>query len=218
MTEVGRLAVLHTLRLRSVASVEVVAARLDADPAEVDAELARVEALGWVRRREGVLAGWSLTASGRSEGERQLRVELRRRGVRPQVEAGYREFLRLNGELLSICTDWQVRLVDGVEVANDHSDPERDQRVLLRLSRLHSLTLPVLDRLGVAWERFEVYGSRLSVAHERIVAGETEWLTRPTIDSYHTVWFELHEDLLATLGRRRVDERHGQTGQTGQEK
>jgi hypothetical protein len=27
------------------------------------------------------------------------------------------------------------------------------------------------------------------------------------IDSYHTVWFELHEDLLATLGRQRSQER-----------
>jgi len=213
MSEVARLAVLHTLRLRSVASTELVAARLEVDPAEVRTELARAEQSGWVRHRGGVLPGWSLTASGRSEGERLLRVELRRRGVRPQLEAGYRDFLRLNGELLSICTDWQVRLVDGVEVANDHSDVDRDERVLSRLGRLHSLTLPVLDRLGVAWERFEAYGSRLSVAHERIVAGETEWLTRPTIDSYHTVWFELHEDLLATLGRRRVDERHGQTEQ-----
>ncbi len=208
MAEVGRLAVLHTLRLRSVASAEVVATRLGADPDEVRLELGRVEAQGWVRHRDGVLAGWSLTADGRREGERLLREELRRRGVRFQVEEGYRDFLRLNGELLSICTDWQVRLVDGAQVVNDHSDPGRDARVLARLEVLHGRARAVVDRLGVAWDRFEGYGPRLSSAHERIVAGETEWLTRPTIDSYHTVWFELHEDLLATLGRRRVDERH----------
>ncbi len=208
MAEVGRLAVLHTLRLRSVASTDDVAARLGADPAQVRVELAHVESQGWARHRDGVLAGWSLTAEGRREGERLLREELRRRGVRVQVEGAYRDFLGLNGELLSICTDWQVRLVDGVEVANDHADLERDARVLTRLEVLHRRIGPVLDRLGVAWDRFDGYGSRLSSAHERIVAGETEWLTRPTIDSYHTVWFELHEDLLATLGRRRVDERH----------
>ncbi|MHB1137320.1 MAG: transcriptional regulator [Microthrixaceae bacterium] len=208
MAEVGRLTVLHTLRLRSVASTEVVAARIGADHDEVRAELARVEARGWARHREGALTGWSLTSDGRREGERLLGEELRRRGVRAEVEGAYRDFLRLNGELLSICTDWQVRLVDGAQVVNDHGDPERDGRVLTRLSVLHGRARPLLDRLGVAWDRFEAYGPRLSSAHERIVAGETEWLTRPTIDSYHTVWFELHEDLLATLGRRRVDERH----------
>ena len=36
--------------------------------------------------------------------------------------------------------------------------------------------------------------------------GETDWLTKPIIDSYHTVWFELHEDLLATLGLERGHE------------
>jgi len=44
-------------------------------------------------------------------------------------------------------------------------------------------------------------------ASHALVAGEHTWLTRPTVDSYHTVWFELHEDLLATLGRTRSDER-----------
>ena len=32
-------------------------------------------------------------------------------------------------------------------------------------------------------------------------------LDAPGLDSIHTVWFELHEHLLASLGRARVDER-----------
>jgi pyruvate,orthophosphate dikinase len=40
-----------------------------------------------------------------------------------------------------------------------------------------------------------------------VADGSHEWIARPTIDSYHTVWFELHEHLLATLGRTRTDER-----------
>ena len=31
-------------------------------------------------------------------------------------------------------------------------------------------------------------------------------MTKPMIDSYHSVWFELHEDLLATLGIERGSE------------
>ena len=36
--------------------------------------------------------------------------------------------------------------------------------------------------------------------------GEPAWVTRPRVDSCHTVWMELHEDLLATLGIDRGDE------------
>jgi hypothetical protein len=37
-------------------------------------------------------------------------------------------------------------------------------------------------------------------------AGDKEWFTGPLVDSYHTVWFELHEDLMATLGLERATE------------
>jgi hypothetical protein len=40
-----------------------------------------------------------------------------------------------------------------------------------------------------------------------LASGDRDWFTKPTIDSYHTVWFELHEDLLATLGIDRISER-----------
>ncbi|MDP9020051.1 MAG: MarR family transcriptional regulator, partial [Actinomycetota bacterium] len=46
-------------------------------------------------------------------------------------------------------------------------------------------------------------------ALRRVVAGEGDWLTRPLIDSYHTVWFELHQDLLDTLGIERGSEDRG---------
>ena len=47
------------------------------------------------------------------------------------------------------------------------------------------------------------YGSRLSSALAKVQGGDGDWFTKPTIDSYHTVWFELHENLLATLGIER---------------
>jgi hypothetical protein len=33
-----------------------------------------------------------------------------------------------------------------------------------------------------------------------------------TLDSYHTVWFQLHEDLLVTLGISREEERGASSG------
>jgi hypothetical protein len=39
-----------------------------------------------------------------------------------------------------------------------------------------------------------------------VQGGDLDWFTRPMIESYHTVWFELHENLLATLGIQRAME------------
>ena len=41
------------------------------------------------------------------------------------------------------------------------------------------------------------------MALERVDKGERSWVDRPRADSFHTVWFELHEDLLATLALSR---------------
>ena len=55
-------------------------------------------------------------------------------------------------------------------------------------------------------ERRKHRGDDLRSALERLVDGDTDWFTKPTIPSYHTVWFELHEDLLVTLGIERSSE------------
>ncbi len=49
-------------------------------------------------------------------------------------------------------------------------------------------------------------GSGLSAALARVRTGDSQWFTSPAVESYHTVWFELHEDLLQTLGINRSDE------------
>jgi hypothetical protein len=64
----------------------------------------------------------------------------------------------------------------------------------------------VLDALTDALARFDSYSNRLDRAHGHVVAGRTEWIAKPTVDSYHGIWFELHEHLLVTLGRDRVSE------------
>ena len=49
-------------------------------------------------------------------------------------------------------------------------------------------------------------------ALDRIRGGDLDWFTKPMIDSYHTVWFELHENLLATLGIQRAKEKEHAAG------
>jgi hypothetical protein len=63
-----------------------------------------------------------------------------------------------------------------------------------------------LQELGRVLARFGVYDQRFDHAAVRVASGDHDWFTKPSIDSYHTVWFELHENLLATLGIDRSSE------------
>jgi pyruvate,orthophosphate dikinase len=123
-------------------------------------------------------------------------------GARSAVDAAYDRFLGVNNELLTVCTDWQLR--DGA--LNDHSDPAYDAAVVARLRAVDATVQPVCEQLSAALDRFSDYGPRLGRALERVERGDRDWFAKPMIDSYHTVWFELHEDLLATLGIERSRE------------
>jgi pyruvate,orthophosphate dikinase len=114
----------------------------------------------------------------------------------------YQRFLPLNAELLEVCTAWQLR-DDGT--LNDHSDRAYDFGVLERLDRLHERIAPLVVRLADAVPRFAGYPERLAAALERI-AGDRQWMASPRCDSYHTVWMQMHEDLLCAIGASRADE------------
>ena len=92
------------------------------------------------------------------------------------------------------------------EVPNDHRDAPYDWAVLDRLRTLDERTAPVVRRVARDVARFDGYARRLRAALTRVDEGEQEWFTSPRIDSYHTVWMQLHEDLLLALGRAREDE------------
>lgn len=199
---------LHTMRLLGHAPLERIAARLGLPGSTVREALERAGRSGWVESRSGSFAGWSLTEEGRRRGRELLVAELHATGARPLLEQRYRAFLDINGEFLRICTDWQLRPgPDGTAVLNDHTDPDWDRAVLERLRRAHDAVIAVVRPLADVLERFSHYEPRLRAALERIEDGDHDWFVRPVIDSYHTVWFELHEDLLGTLGRQRSEER-----------
>ncbi len=52
--------------------------------------------------------------------------------------------------------------------------------------------------------RFDGYGTRFATALGRVQAGDHAWVDGVGRDSCHAVWFELHEDLIATLGLSRT--------------
>jgi hypothetical protein len=199
-----RFLVLHGLRLKGFAEPEAVGAAVGLDAGTVDSHLPSLRDDELVLRREGRLTGWALTPAGRKEQEHLAAKELADTGAGPAVRAAYEEFLGINGDLLAVCTDWQLR---GGAI-NDHTDEVHDAAVVQRLGTVHDAVQPILASLRTALARFAPYEPRLRHAIDQVRAGDRDFFTKPIIDSFHTVWFELHEDLLTSLGLERSQEAH----------
>jgi len=201
-----RLLVLHALRLKGTADAATVAATADLPADEVAEQLEKLAGEGLAAESAGALAGWSLTAAGRAEHRREVRREVDATGARPTVTGAYERFRALNAGVLDACSRWQVRTLGGQMVRNDHRDRAYDARVVADLVRLRDQAAPLVDDLSAALARYEGYGPKLQEAVRRVEAGEGDWFAKPVMPSFHTVWFELHEDLLTTLGLERSDE------------
>ncbi len=204
-TEELRLVALHGLRLKGFTETSTVGEHFAVDEADLERTMKGLVDEELVLRRDGERNGWILTEAGRIENERLLADELHRSGKQAAVEAAYADFRLLNPRLLAVCCDWQVSDVDN-QVLNDHADPDYDRLVVDALVAVDVDARPLLADLADALDRFGTYGPRLTNALAKLQQGDQRWFTKPTIDSYHTVWFELHEDLLATLGLDRAAE------------
>lgn len=177
--------VLHELRMRGTVPV----------PGEA-AEVLVAAGFALVRREQLVL-----TPAGRAEADQ--RFCLVGRPGHEQLQVAYERFGPLNRSLLQICTDWQVR---SGGVPNDHRDSVYDWGVIDRLVALDEQAGALVRGLGKHVPRFVPYRERMRGARRRVEDGERDWLLSPRIDSYHTVWMQLHEDLLVGLGLQRSDE------------
>jgi len=204
------LRVVHVLRVKGFVDTPVVAEVAGLSEDEAATRLTALEAAGHARHRDGRVSGWMLTTGGRAHGEALLADELADIGCRGEVEEAYRRFLEANQDFLGLCTDWQLRSdpedPDGERIVNDHADAAHDEAVIGRLAETDAVIQPLCSALAELLDRFGDYGGRFATALSRVQGGDLDWFTRPMIESYHTVWFELHENLLATLGIQRARE------------
>jgi hypothetical protein len=195
----SELSVLRIVELKGRVRAEDVATPLGVGVEEAGGLLTRLTADGLVTPAG---PAYKLSEEGRRQLAELLLVD------RAPVDQGalataYDEFCEFNGELKTIVTAWQMK---DSATPNDHTDAAYDAGVLDQLGSLHARVLPLVERLGEIAPRLERYAVRLSHAQARIAAGETVWVARPILDSYHTVWFELHEDLIQLAGRTRLEE------------
>ena len=204
------LLVLQALRVKGLVDTEAVAETVGLSQEDTLNMLNQFAEEGRVSYREGRMVGWMITSEGRSYGEQLLANEVDSLGIRLEIETSYKEFSRLNNDFKELCTDWQLKpSLDASEVGqvlNDHSDPDYDKGVIDRLVELDKQSQPVCASLAEQLERFSSYGSRFTHALEMVLKGDTDWIAKPMIESYHTVWFELHENFFSTLGIDRASE------------
>lgn len=139
-----------------------------------------------------------LSATGRTRLAELLDAE-RSSADAAAVADVYGEFRSVNADFKALVTDWQLR--DGEP--NTHEDADYDAAVLARLDEVHQRVMPLLNAAAAQIPRLSRYTGKLQAALDRVRAGETMWLSRPLIDSYHTVWFELHEELILAAGLTR---------------
>ena len=115
-------------------------------------------------------------------------------------------FLSLDARMKTIVTAWQMKEVDGQQVLNDHADAEYDAAVLADLAALHADASTWITPLLGGLPRLASYARRLEAAAVAAAAGDGLYIASPRVDSYHGVWFELHEDLIRLAGKTREEE------------
>lgn len=143
-----------------------------------------------------------LTVGGRDRLAELLAAE--RESIDHEVlNALYAEFEAFNTEVKSLMTRWQLK---EPETPNEHDDPDYDREILDGLNELDARFRGLIDRMVAAVPRLAHYPDRFADALSRINAGDHSWFAKPLADSYHTVWFELHEDLIGLAGLSRVEE------------
>jgi hypothetical protein len=194
--------VMHGLAIKKHATPEAVAGIVGLNVEDVRAALGKlVEAKRVVEARGKYLLAPAARMALDADYS-QLYEDVR---AHPDFTAGYAEFERLNGSLKQLITEWQTIDVRGESVPNDHCNKGYDDKIIDRLGDLHEHAEGALDLMARALPRFSIYRDKLGAALEKAEDGAIEWVSDAKIESYHTLWFELHEDLLRLMRREREE-------------
>jgi hypothetical protein len=193
MTTVDEYTSLHMLKVKGFASADAVALSIGLSASDVEPVLDLAVEEGNAKKREGRLSGYTLTAAGRERHE-----ELRQSNVDAAcvacLQQAYEGFLGPNHEFKQLTTDWQLR-EEGADSAP----------ILARLDAMQETVSAIVTTAASVTPRFGIYQTRFANALDRLHQGDTTAFARPMSDSYHDVWMELHEDLVASLGATRTD-------------
>jgi hypothetical protein len=194
--------VMHGLAIKKHATPEAIAGILGLEPSHVQAILIGLVAAGRAMDAQG---RYLLAPAARMALDSDYSRHYGGLRANADFKAGYEAFDRINGDLKTLITHWQTIEIGGERVPNDHSDSDHDAKIINRLGALHERAESALTLLARAAPRMQIYNGKLLAALEKAEDGAIEWVSDARIESYHTLWFELHEDLLRLMGREREE-------------
>ena len=199
--EVNAFAVMRALALLGFASGERVAAALMTSPETVGKVLQTLPQAHIGKAPRGL----HVTPQGRAWLSGQLKAE-REAVDHAAAERLYRDFMTLDARFKQLVTDWQIKTIDGQKVPNDHNDAAYDAGIRAQLAEFHQVSAALVPNIVALSSRLIPFAQRFARAAAAIAAGDGSMIASPLKDSYHTIWFELHEELIHLAGRDRATE------------
>jgi hypothetical protein len=194
---------LHTLTMKQLATAEELAAVTGQPLAEVEAGLDKAVAEDAVKAARGK---FMITPAGRATLDAAYPEAFAELRAAPAVAEAMEKFeTGVNRQALDTTTDWQTIEVGGELVPNDHGDADYDAKIIDRLGRILERLPTVLAPLVAADPLVDRFVDRLGAALTRAEGGETDYVSGMRVDSFHTVWFQMHEHLLRLTGRERPE-------------
>lgn len=197
-------ACLRLVAMKGMANAEGVAEPLGTTEDGAAAALAALESQGLIAELRPGMARYGPTDEGRA---RIAELDEPEMAFQADFAAVLDRFHEPNMLLKEVVTAWQMRDVGGEQVVNDHTDAAYDAGVLERLrTEVHGAAVPLIAEASSKVPRLARYGERLEASLEKLGADDHRYVAHPLLDSYHTVWFELHEDLIKLAGTDRKTE------------
>ena len=182
--------ILNALYLRKIADRDVLAECSGCSAGDVDSILDMAAGTGLVL---GLGSQYVLTDEGRQAVLDYYESAYEDMRADREIQDWYVRFETVNDRFLQLVSAWQTR--------GDAADGQ--DRIYDRLARTVERHVAALEQVVDRLPRYRHYAERFRKSLDRVDSGQVEYVTSPTVDSLHNIWFEFHEDILALLGRPR---------------
>jgi hypothetical protein len=184
--------ILIALRVRGTSSEFGLSIAVGATVEVVATHLRELDAAQLVQRSTVGLGGWELQEAGEQRVDALIANVTA--GRLQWLDGAYESFMSVDPLVKAMCTAWQ---------GASPRDTDATWPVMLRLVEDAAGSFRMA---GLAVDRFQRYTGRLEAASERVRSGDQRFVAHPHVDSFHSVWFEAHEEFLLLLGRKRGEE------------
>jgi len=189
MNETTDLRLLQALRLRGRSDASRVAESYGEDEAATADHLNRLAAQALVDEKNGTFV---LSKAGESLRARLIASE-RSQLDDSSLQALYADFSCVDPAFKRLVADVQLGQIERADAAQ-------------HLAPIHQQLQPLLDRASALIPRLSLYASRFQDALQALQGGDGRYLASPLVESYHSIWFEWHEELIQASGRTRAQE------------